>query len=155
MCASAAKIENVEGAGMNQILLRLLLGAMAGAFIGVLAGGIYANWRLGADLNASDPLILITGFPGLDRLRLAPWKQAYLAVLVSTVVFTLLAAVLSFTQKLTEYGQAKFQSKADMKRNGLLQPLGSGLVFGKLGKPKSRRSFISAAFTKFPHCLGV
>lgn len=155
MCASAAKTENVEGAGMNQTLLRLLLGAMAGAFIGLLAGGIYANWRLGADLNTSDPLILITGFPGMHRLGLAPWKQAYLAVLASTVVFTLLAAVLSFTQKLTEYGQSKFQSKADMKRNGLLQPLGSGLVFGKLGKPKSRRSFISAAFTKFPHCLVV
>jgi type IV secretion system protein VirD4 len=155
MCASAAKIANVEGAGMNQTLLRLLLGAIAGAFVGLLAGGIYANWRLGANLNASDPLILITGFPGMARLGLAPWKQAYLAVLVSTVVFTLLAAVLSFTQKLTEYGQAKFQTKADMKRNGLLQPLGTGLVFGKLGKPKSRRSFISAAFTKFPHCLVV
>ena len=155
MLTNAAKIENVEGVEMNQTLLRLLLGAIAGALIGLLAGGIYANWRLGPDLNASDPLILITGFPGLDRLGLAPWKQAYLAVLVSTVVFTLLAAVLSFTQKLTEYGQAKFQSKADMKRNGLLQPLGSGLVFGKLGLPKSRAGFISAAFTKFPHCLVV
>jgi type IV secretory pathway TraG/TraD family ATPase VirD4 len=66
-----------------------------------------------------------------------------------------LAALLSVTQKLTEYGQAKFQTRAEMTRNGLLQPLGSGRVFGKLGRPASRAPFISAAFTTFPHCLVV
>lgn len=132
MRASAAAISNAEGADMTQTLLRLLMSAITGAFVGLLVGGLYANWRLGLDLNASDPLVLITGFPGLGRLGLEPWKQAYLAVLVSTLAFTLMAGVWSFTQKLTEYGQARFQTKADMKRNGLLQPLGSGLVFGKL-----------------------
>lgn len=155
MRGNAAAISNAEGTDMTQTLLRLLLGAIAGAFVGLLAGGLYANWRLGLDLNASDPLILITGFPGLGRLAVAPWKQAYTAVLASTLAFTLMAGVWSFTQKLTEYGQARFQTRAEMKRNGLLQPLGSGLVFGKLGRPASRARFISAGFAKFPHCLVV
>jgi type IV secretion system protein VirD4 len=140
---------------MTQTLVRLSLGAVAGILVGLFAGGLYVNWRLGTDLNTGDPLILLTGFPGLSALDAAPWKHAYLAVLGSAAMFTGLAAILSFTQKLTEYGQAKFQTRADMKRNGLLQPLGSGLVFGKLGKPKSKAAFISAAFTKFPHCLLV
>lgn len=140
---------------MPILALRLLLGALAGLVTGVLAAGIYVNWKLGADLNGGDPLILITAFPGIAALGEEPWATAAGIVAGSALVFLLLAGLLSFTSRLTEYGQAHFQSRAEMKRNGLLKPLGSGLVFGKLGSPSSGRPFISAAFSKFPHCLVV
>ena len=137
------------------LILRLSLGLIAGILIGVLAGGMLVNWRLGLGLNTGDPLILITGFPGLRLAATSPWREAYTAVAASALIFVLAAAILSFSARLTEYGQAHFQSRAEIKRNGLLQPLGSGLVFGKLGRPKSRAKFISAKFAKFPHCLVV
>jgi type IV secretion system protein VirD4 len=140
---------------MTQTVLRLSLGAIAGLLVGLLPGGTYVNWWLGAGLTAGDPLILITGFPGMDGLRTSPWRQAYLGGLAFAAAFMALAALLSASQKLTEYGQAKFQTKAEMKRNDLLKPFGSGFVFVKLGKPTSRTPVISAAFTKFPHCLVV
>ena len=49
------------------LILRLSLGLIAGILIGVLGGGMLVNWRLGLGLNAGDPLILITGFPGFRR----------------------------------------------------------------------------------------
>lgn len=140
---------------MPFLALRLLPGALAGAVAGLLLGGLYANWKLGQPLNTGDPLILVTGFPGWRQVTTEPWSTAWTIVAVSVALFMGLALVLSFTARLTEYGQAHFQSRAEMKRNGLLQPLGAGLVFGKLGKPASRKPYIAAAFAKFPHCLVV
>jgi type IV secretion system protein VirD4 len=133
----------------------VLLGAMTGAIVGLMAGGLVLNLNLGRDANAGAVFVLLTEFPGFARAWSPPWKLPYQIVLAASVLFALFVAAMSFQQKLTEYGQAKFQSRADMKRNGLLMPLRSGLVFGKLGSPKSKKPFISAAFTKFPHCLVV
>ena len=58
------------------LILRLSLGLIAGILIGVLAGGMLVNWRLGHGLNVGDPLILITGFPGLRLAATAPWREA-------------------------------------------------------------------------------
>jgi type IV secretion system protein VirD4 len=140
---------------MPILALRLSLGAIAGAVIGLLLGGLYANWKLGQPLNTGDPLILLTGFPGWHQVLTEPWSTAWTLVAGSSAAFLGLALLLSFTARLTEYGQAHFQSRAEMTRNGLLKPLGAGLVFGKLGKPASRKPFVSAAFEKFPHCLVV
>jgi type IV secretion system protein VirD4 len=140
---------------MPILILRLCLGALAGAVVGLLLGGLYANWKLGAPLSSGDPLILLTGFPGWAALPDEPRRTAWVFVGASVAGFILLALALSFTARLTEYGQAHFQGRAEMKRNGLLQPLGAGLVFGKLGKPASRKPFVAAAFAKFPHCLVV
>ncbi|PTX41828.1 type IV secretion system protein VirD4 [Gemmobacter caeni] len=135
--------------------LRLALGAVAGIVVGLLIGGLTVTWKLGLPLNSGDPLILLTGFPGWPEVTDAPWSTGWLIVVVSTAAFAAFALLLSVTARLTEYGQAHFQSRAEMKRNGLLKPLGAGLVFGKLGTPSSRKPFVAAEFAKFPHCLVV
>ncbi len=137
------------------LALRLALGAVAGLIVGLLIGGLYVTWKLGQPLNTGDPLILLTGFPGWRQASTEPWFTGWIIVAASSLAFFLLALLLSFTARLTEYGQAHFQSRAEMKRNGLLKPLGAGLVFGKLGKPSSRKPFVAAEFEKFPHCLVV
>jgi type IV secretion system protein VirD4 len=137
------------------LALRLALGAVAGLVVGLLIGGLTVTWKLGQPLNTGDPLILLTGFPGWPQVTQEPWSTGWLITGISSAGFLVAALLLSVTARLTEYGQAHFQSRSEMKRNGLLKPLGTGLVFGKLGKPTSRKPFVAAEFAKFPHCLVV
>ncbi|MEH7830512.1 type IV secretory system conjugative DNA transfer family protein, partial [Gemmobacter denitrificans] len=140
---------------MPSIALLLPLGLSAGLLVGLIAGGLVLNLILGRDPNATGIFILIEEFPGFARLTSVPWVLPWQIVGASTIIFTIAALALTFRQQLTGYGQAKFQARPEMKANGLLQPLGAGMVFGKLGVPSKRAPYVSATFQKFPHCLVV
>ena len=140
---------------MQRIALLLPLGLTSGLLVGLIAGGLVLNLILGRDPNATGIFVLIAEFPGFARLTSVPWVLPWQIVGASTVLFTIAAVALTFRQQLTEYGQAKFQARAEMKANGLLQPLGAGMVFGKLGAPSKTAPYVSATFQKFPHCLVV
>ena len=140
---------------MPRIALLLPLGLTAGLLVGLIAGGLVLNLILGRDPNATGIFVLIEEFPGFARLTSVPWVLPWQIVGASTVVFTIAAVALTFRQQLTGYGQAKFQARPEMKANGLLQPLGAGMIFGKLGAPSKRAPYDSATFQKFPHCLVV
>ncbi|ETD89491.1 type IV secretory system conjugative DNA transfer family protein [Rhodobacter capsulatus] len=140
---------------MPRILLFLPLGLFAGLIVGLIAGGVVLNLILGRDPNATGIFVLVSEFPGFGRLLTPPWLVPWQIVGGATVIFGLAAAVLSLRQQLTEYGQAKFQNRREMRKNGLLQALGTGLVFGKLGAPRKSAPYVSATFEKFPHCLVV
>lgn len=140
---------------MQRIALLLPLGLTSGLLVGLIAGGLVLNLILGRDPNATGIFVLIAEFPGFARLTSVPWVLPWQIVGASTLLFTVAAVALTFRQQLTEYGQAKFQARAEMKANGLLQPLGAGMVFGKLGAPSKTAAYVSATFQKFPHCLVV
>ena len=140
---------------MPRLALLLPLGLTAGLTVGLIAGGLVLNLILGRDPNATGVFILIEEFPGFARLTSVPWVLPWQIVGASTLLFTIAAAALTFRQQLTGYGQARFQARPEMKANGLLEPLGAGMVFGKLGAPSRRAPYVSAAFRKFPHCLVV
>jgi type IV secretion system protein VirD4 len=140
---------------MQRIALLLPLGLTSGLLVGLIVGGLVLNLILGRDPNATGVFVLIAEFPGFARLTSVPWVLPWQIVGASTVLFTIAAVALTFRQQLTEYGQAKFQAKAEMRANGLLQPLGAGMVFGKLGAPSKTAPYVSATFQKFPHCLVV
>lgn len=140
---------------MQRIALLLPLGLTSGLLVGLIAGGLVLNLILGRDPNATGIFVLIAEFPGFARLTSVPWVLPWQIVGASTLLFTIAAVALTFRQQLTEYGQAKFQVRAEMKANGLLQPLGTGMVFGKLGAPSKTAPYVSATFQKFPHCLVV
>jgi type IV secretion system protein VirD4 len=140
---------------MKRIALLLPLGLTSGLLVGLIAGGLVLNLILGRDPNATGIFVLIAEFPGFARLTSVPWVLPWQIVGASTLLFTIAAVALTFRQQLTEYGQAKFQARAEMKENGLLQPLGAGMVFGKLGAPSRTAPYVSATFQKFPHCLVV
>jgi type IV secretion system protein VirD4 len=140
---------------MPRITLLLPLGLTAGLLVGLMAGGLVLNLILGRDPNATGIFVLIEEFPGFARLTSVPWLLPWQIVGASTVLFTIAAVAMTFRQQLTGYGQAKFQDRPEMKANGLLLPLGAGMVFGKLGAPSKRAPYVSATFQKFPHCLVV
>jgi type IV secretion system protein VirD4 len=140
---------------VRRIALLLPVGLAAGLLVGLIAGGLVLNLILGRDPNATGIFILIEEFPGFARLTSVPWILPWQIVGASTVLFTIAAVALTFRQQLTGYGQAKFQARPEMTANGLLQSLGAGMVFGKLGAPSKRAPYVSATFQKFPHCLVV
>jgi type IV secretion system protein VirD4 len=97
---------------MRRLLVFLPLGLMAGALVGILAGGVVLNLILGRDPNSTGVFVLLSEFPGLAALSVPPWQLPWQIVGASTVIFTIAAVALTFRQQLTEYGQAKFQARA-------------------------------------------
>src|SRR5690625_1370943 len=104
---------------MNRMAVAVPAGLVAGALIGLLIGGLWLQWQLGTDLNAGHPFILLTEFPGWHAFTQDPWRGAWLIVLAGALILALAGALFSFTNRLTSYGQAHFQNRAEMRRNGL------------------------------------
>ena len=143
---------------MNRMIVAIPAGLIAGAVVGLMFGGLWLQWQLGANMNSDNPFVLVTDFPGFRALRQDPWRTAYLIVLGGALVLALAAVVFSITHRLTTYGTAHFQTRSEVKKNGLAQPIGSGLVYGKFGKPdlKNRTGrFVSGLYDLFPHALVV
>lgn len=138
---------------MNRMHIAIPTGLVAGAFVGLMIGGLWLQWHLGTNPNTGHPFVLITDFPGLRAARQDPWRSAYGIVLAGAVLLALLALLFSVTHRLTTYGTAHFQTRREIRRNGLLQPPGAGLVFGKFGKPGRKGRFVCGSYDRFPHAL--
>ena len=139
---------------MKRMAVAIPAGVLAGAVIGLMIGGLWLQWQLGSNVNTANPLVLLTDFPGFRTALTDPWRTAYLIVLAAAAAFALAALVFTFTHQLTTYGQSHFQTKREIRKNGLLQPMGTGLVFAKFGAPKKdNATFICGSYDKFPHIL--
>jgi type IV secretion system protein VirD4 len=132
---------------------QIAIGGIAGAFVGLLLGGVYLNFMLGHPIEGSDPLLLVTEFPTFAALFERPYSIAYMILGVSTLLFAGAAAIFVLTLKLTQYGQARFQTNAEIKKGGLMAPVGQASLFGKTGTPQSRKPYIAARFDDIPHAL--
>jgi len=140
---------------MPRLLIILPFALIAGGLLGLMAGGLWFNFQTGAAVLNGDMFVLFRRYPGGQFLFHEPWASSYSFALWGALLLSGFTLILSFGQKLTEYGQAHFQSRAEIRRNGLLEPVGRGLVFGKLGPPKTGKALIAADYDKFPHCLVV
>jgi type IV secretion system protein VirD4 len=140
---------------MGRILVLIALGMTGGGLLGLMAGGIWFNLNHGRLAQDGGIFVLVNHFPGWSTALADPWLPGYRLGLYGALVLTGFVLLASFGQTLTQYGKARFQSKAEIRRNGLLRPMGAGLVFGKLGKPTAKAALIAADYDKFPHCLVV
>ena len=52
---------------MNRMIIAIPTGLIAGALVGLMIGGLWLHWQLGAGMNAGHPFVLVTEFPGLRR----------------------------------------------------------------------------------------
>ncbi len=111
---------------MNRMSIAVPAGLLTGGFVGLMIGGLWLQWQLGAGMNEGNPFVLVTDFPGFRALLQDPWRTAYLIVLAGALVLALAAVVLSVTNRLTTYGKAHFQTKSEVRKNGLAQPLEFG-----------------------------
>ncbi|MDQ1902056.1 type IV secretory system conjugative DNA transfer family protein [Paracoccus sp. WLY502] len=138
---------------MTRLSVAVPTGLITGAFVGVMIGGLWLQWQSGMNPNAGHPFVLLTDFPGLRAAGREPWRSAYGIVLAGAVLLGSLGAVLSVSRRLTTYGKAHFQSRREVRRSGLVQPLGAGLVFGKFGRPHRTGRFVCGSYDRFPHAL--
>lgn len=157
---------------MVKTTFAMSLATVSGLAIGILVGGFYLAVQHGVSLNSMNPFYLLEFWPTLDRITAAPFRESYLIVLVALVVCLVIAGITIFQDNLTIYGEAHFQTKDELRRNEMMAPVGSGLLFGKYmappkhpkGKPitiskrkpilaKKDAPFISASFDKFPNAL--
>lgn len=140
---------------MRRTLLLTLAGLVAGAAAGIPLASLYLNHTAGLSLNGGEAFSFVMEFPGMAALEDGPWPVATRIIGTSAAVFAAAAFLLSLRQELTRYGEAKFQSRAELKAAGLLRPVGEGLVFAKLGQPATSKPYVSARYDAFPHCLVV
>ena len=61
---------------MNRMSVAIPAGLIAGAIVGLMFGGLWLQWQLGANLNTGNPFVLVTDFPGFGALRRDPWRTA-------------------------------------------------------------------------------
>ena len=133
--------------------LAVPIGAAAGAAIGFIAASLYLGWAMGLDPDAFDMLLLVK-LGSIERTVYAEeMVHAYAAVAALAALGAALAGASAFQRRLTTYGDAHWQSRAEMKANGLLGEPGRGFVCAKLGEPGSKASYVVAC--ERPHVMVV
>ena len=135
------------------LVLTVPLAVMAGAVLGVFGASFYLTWVLGLDLQTTD-LLLVARLPAEDReIHADEVRIAYAGVVSLAVLSGVLAWATSFRRRLTTYGDAHWQSRREMGRNGLLGQPGGGFVCAKLGDPKTGAPYVVAEDR--PHVMMV
>ena len=132
----------------------LLFGVICGAVIGTIVAAFYLT------------LALKTGFQSFDMLALwkasavhtrgtscEAFKVGFGAVGFGAIGLGALALAWTWKKERDDYGSAHWQTKAELKKNDMLQAPGKGFVCGKLGAPTSKAEFISS--TTIPHVMMV
>ena len=129
------------------------VGTLCGAVIGTIIASFYlalalrtgfaefdmlAVWKAGADVRTAHP---------------EAFRVAFGAVGLGTLGLATLAFAWVWQGRPDDYGSAHWQTKTELKRNGMLEAPGRGFVCGKLGSPRSKAPFISAS--DIPHVMMV
>ena len=137
-------------------ILGLSLGGLViGVMLGAIVAGAYASWVTGRDMtNVGFTTILdfmpasISTIPIMEPIRTA-------LLIGGGIALTLSIAVPAFGMKRerTDYGSARWATKAEMKKSGLLTHLKNlnGPIYGKVGTPKSNTEFMSSR--EIPHSI--
>ena len=125
--------------------------ALVGLFalaVGYLLATGYMNYRLNGHLDSIDFLLLPLHLPAI-REHLPKDFIACLVLLGAPPVLVLILSTAVLNETLTTFGQRRWQTPGDMKRDGFREEPGYGFLLGKLGSPASRAPFLSS--TAFPH----
>ena len=129
------------------------IGLCVGAIMGTIIGSAYLTLALGQDLLTFDLLAVWKQSNSMWRVNPGAMKVAFGAVGFAALGCGVLAFVWTFQKQRDDYGSAHWQTKAELKKNDMLRPIGQGFVCGKLGKPSSGAQFISSA--AIPHVMMV
>ena len=129
------------------------IGALAGAAIGVIAASFYLTWALGFDLAAFD-MLLVAKLSAIERQVYAEeMRHAYLGIAGMALLGAGLAAAATFRRRPTTYGDAHWQSRAELQKNGMLGVPGRGLLCAKLGPPRAKAPYVVAETA--PHVMMI
>lgn len=133
-------------------------GVLCGGYIGSMIATVFVVFGLKDDVKSIDPLepfFLRYSWSWLER-HPDILQTAWLIVGLTVAGFVTLGISGVYRGRLTQYDDSHFQSKAEIKKNKMLDGFDvNGFVFGKMGKPKSSKPFVSADPDRFPHAMMV
>lgn len=115
-----------------------LLSVAAGAIGGSLIASVYLTFALGRDLLNPD-LFLHARTVGDGLWLQRPYLDGHLIALGAVAFFAVLAAATVAWDRLVAYGQRRFQSLSDLRRNEMIQPIGYGFLLGEQIAPPAHR----------------
>jgi type IV secretion system protein VirD4 len=128
-------------------------GLVCGALLGTIVASFYLALALRTGFSQFDMFAVWQASAGLRAAHPDAFKVAFGSVGFGALGLGVLAAAWSWKRQQDDYGSAHWQTKAELRKNGMLQSPGKGFVCGKLGKPKSKSEFISS--TEIPHVMMV
>ena len=138
--------------------IALVFGLLVGAYIGGMLATIYVILAFRESLDTLDPLapwFIRYSWADLSA-RPAVLDGALIITGSVTLALTLVGLAGVYRGRLNQYDDAHFQSKREMKRNGMVGRLeANGFIFGKLGAPKSDAPFVMALPDRFPHAMMI
>ena len=129
------------------------MGSLCGATLGTIVASFYLALALKTGMTDFDMLAVWTASAGLRAAHPEAFQVAFGAVGFGAVGLAVLAFSWTWAQDRDDYGSAHWQTKRELKVNGMLQAPGTGFVCGKLGKPRAQAPFISAS--DIPHVMMV
>ncbi|MCV3273569.1 type IV secretory system conjugative DNA transfer family protein [Roseobacter sinensis] len=129
------------------------VGTLCGTALGTIAASFYLALALRTGFAEFDMFAVWTASPGLRAANPEAFKVAFGAVGFGATGLAVLAFSWTWAQDRDDYGSAHWQTRRELKANGMLQTPGSGFVCGKLGKPASKAPYISAG--DIPHVMMV
>ncbi|MFV1493594.1 type IV secretory system conjugative DNA transfer family protein [Phaeobacter sp. JH18-32] len=131
----------------------LPFGLICGALLGTIIASFYLALALRTGFAQFDMFAVWRAGEGVRLAHPEAFKVAFGAVGFGALGLGILAAAWTWKREQDDYGSAHWQTKAELRKNGMLQNPGTGFVCGKLGKPKSKSEFISS--TEIPHVMMV
>ena len=129
------------------------MGSLCGAALGTIVASFYLALALKTGVADFDMLAVWTASASLRAAHPEAFQVAFGAVGFGAVGLAVLAFSWTWAQDRDDYGSAHWQTKRELKVNGMLQTPGTGFVCGKLGKPRAQAPFISAS--DIPHVMMV
>lgn len=128
-------------------------GLVCGALLGTIVASFYLALALRTGFGQFDMFAVWQASAGLRAAHPDAFKAAFGSVGFGALGLGVLAAAWTWKRQQDDYGSAHWQTKGELRKNGMLQSPGKGFVCGKLGKPKSKAEFISS--TEIPHVMMV
>lgn len=136
--------------------LRLLVAGTSLTLLGALIGCVLATgaFALRQGIAMADADLWLALRYGQVLLSGSPGEQLWgFSLIGGSALIALLLSATMLGDALTRFGTTHWQSRAEMRGNGFFAAVGSGFLLGKMGTPKSRRTFIVSR--SFPHALVV
>ncbi|MEO3416206.1 type IV secretory system conjugative DNA transfer family protein [Roseovarius sp. CAU 1744] len=128
-------------------------GTLCGAAIGTIVASFYLALALRTGVSEFDMLTVWKASAAVRAAHPEAFQVAFGAVGLSSLGLATLAFAWVWQGQGDDYGSAHWQSKAELKQNGMLEAPGRGFVCGKLGAPRSKTPYISAS--DVPHVMMV
>lgn len=135
-----------------RLLFACFLAILCGAVAGSVAGSVFLTFALGQNILNLDVLLHFKSVIN-ESFTDQPYLTANLIVAGFVGLFLVIAIVTVLWDRLVRYGERHFQSKPELRRNGMLSDVGYGFVLGEQIEPPVQRPDRPVIVRKTPKLL--